>query len=84
VRQPTEDVVWHVRHTHSTTERMLWHRVANMSSTFKGGKLNRANTVCGLVYDFPTANVIFTDFNGRGTLATPPPAHLKCQKGCYS
>jgi hypothetical protein len=59
------------------SERGKWHRVAGFSSAFTGGKVNRANTVCGKVYDFPTPNVVFSEQLGECT------AEYLCQKGCY-
>ncbi len=59
---------WNVRSTHSNVKRELWHRVANFSGAFHSGTTNRANTVCGLVYDFPTANTIFAEDTGADPL----------------
>lgn len=61
-----------------TATRGLWHRVASFSSAFKGGRANRANTVCGKVYDFPTPNVAFSEQLGECLDS------YKCQEGCYS
>jgi hypothetical protein len=52
---------WNVR---TTTEAALWHRVKSFSAV-SSGRTNQAHTFCGITYDFPTDNTVFSEYTGE-------------------